>query len=145
MGAWGFGDFENDSALDWAEELIEDENKIEFIESTLKKALSLKTNSLFKKLINNKEKQIEEPLGSEILAASEIIAALNNNPSNDLPDFVTEWINSNRFNNLTSLKLLALEAINIVKTKSELKELWNESEDLSNWLKIICELEERLR
>ena len=70
MGAWGAGNFENDSALDWVVDL-EDQEGMELVLQTL----------------------AERGEGGEgILAAAEVVAALNGNASAELPEEVVDWI-----------------------------------------------------
>ncbi|MBP1994892.1 hypothetical protein J2Z66_006533 [Paenibacillus eucommiae] len=40
---------------------------------------------------------------------------------------------------------LAQEAIKLIKNSSELKELWEETEDYNNWLQVVNDLEIRIQ
>jgi hypothetical protein len=136
MGAWGIGIFENDSALDWIAELVE-ENDESIIYSTLA--------SIDNKVESITDTYIEEPDASAILAAAEIVAYLIGNPSDDLPEEVVDWLEENKLNNISELLELARSSVKTVKKKSELRELWEESEELDGWLSVVEELESRLQ
>lgn len=149
MGAWGIGVFENDSALDWAGDFCDAKNKKAFLEKTFKTIVPTKAGLAFEKLqgklFGGEESYIEEDEASSALAAAEIVAALNNKPCRDLSEEVVQWIEDNKEKDLDALKQLALAAVEIVKNKSELRELWEESEEFGSWITLVEELEDRLR
>jgi hypothetical protein len=136
MGAWGIGIFENDSALDWVAELVE-ENDESIIYSTL---ASIDSN-----VESITDSYIEEPDATAILAAAEIVAYLSGNPSGDLPQEVVDWAEENKLNNLSELLELARSSVKTVKKNSELRELWEESDEFDGWLSVVEELERRLQ
>ena len=136
MGAWGTGIFENDSALDWIGELVA-ENDESIIYSTLA--------SIDNKVESITDTYIEEPDASAILAAAEIVAYLSGNPSDDLPEEVVDWLEENKLNNISELLELARSSVKTVKKKSELRELWEESDEFDDWLSVVGELERRLQ
>lgn len=136
MGAWGTGIFENDSALDWVAELVE-ENDESMIHSTLA--------SIDDKMESIVDTYIEEPDASSILAAAEIVSYFSGNPSDDLPQEVIDWLEENKLKNISELLELARSSVKIVKNKSELRELWEESDEFDGWLSVVEELESRLQ
>lgn len=129
MGAWDKGNFENDSALDWVYDLIESDS------------LDLVV-SLFKYAVNSN--YIDEPTGSETLAAAEVVAAINGYPCSDIPDDLSGWLDKQQKTQVDDLTELAKGAIQVVKLNSELKELWEESSEYPEWLKVVEGLENRL-
>lgn len=130
MGAWKAGSFDNDDALDWVNDFA-DEPSREFIEITLKAVIE-------------SDEYLESPESSMAIAAAEVVAALQDAPHPTLPDELQEVLSSDEITVDRNLVDLALNAIERVKTNSELKELWEEG-DASEWLSAIASLEKRLR
>jgi len=79
------------------------------------------------------------------VAAAEVVAALNNNPSQNLPEKVADWIGQNPLKVDAKLIAQAQRAVARVKTDSELKELWDETGDADEWYQSIDDLEARLK
>ena len=131
MGAWGVKTFENDDALDWVSELEQAEDH-SLIEETLKV------------VTERGDEYLEAPEACMALAAAEVVAALNKASSPDLPEEVKQWISQHRLGNLR-LTPLALKAVQRIKTNSELKELWDESDSAAEWQEVIRSLETRLK
>ncbi|HKQ39367.1 MAG TPA: DUF4259 domain-containing protein [Verrucomicrobiae bacterium] len=131
MGAWGSGSFDNDDAGDWVWELADAEDT-----SILEKAFSrvLEADGL-----------LEAPDCTIGLAAAEVVAALRQCPAPKLPEEVATYVA--RIDTPPSADLVssALRAVERIKTKSELKELWEESDSRAEWHEAIAELEGRLR
>jgi len=130
MGAWGIKNFENDSALDWLGDFSENQDP-GFIEETLLVVLE-------------NEEDLEADDCCYALAAAEILAALNKNKSSDFPEEGLEEILSLQVENLTELKELAKTSILKIKSNSELKALWEESDEYSQWIEVLDDLEKRL-
>ena len=78
-----------------------------------------------------------------VLAAAEVVAALGGNPSDSLPKEIAAWVKGKR-NPSKKLKKDALAAVAAVKKSSELKDLWEESDDFAAWLSSLEDLEQRL-
>src|SRR5258708_24674620 len=137
MGAWGVGTFENDDALDWADafdrasELQSVENT-SFIEETLRV------------VTERGDEYLESPDACRALAAAEVVAALEHASGPKLPDRVVQWI-SHRHLDGSSLPQVALNAIQRIRTSSELKDLWDESGSTTEWYEVISQLEARLK
>jgi hypothetical protein len=135
MGTWGTGNFENDDALDW---LIEFE-RVEDI-SIIEKTLDV--------VVNREDVYLDAPNACRALVAIEVLTALNNAISTKLPDEVQRWVRQNQRHNqidFAGLFLLAMKAIQRIKTDSELKELWEDTEFESEWFEVLNDLEVRLR
>ncbi|MDR1370955.1 MAG: DUF4259 domain-containing protein [Dysgonamonadaceae bacterium] len=119
MGAWGYKNFENDSALDWLNEYVSDPTESEL-------------NEIFDYVLER-----EEFLDSEesliALAASEIIAAGLYSGSSDFP----QEVNAAELGISISKSLIkkAIDSINKILShkQSELRILWEESEEFQVW------------
>lgn len=144
MGAWGIGVFENDSALDWVGELISS-NGCSLLFSTLNKMKQAAKFSVLSRLFKRyNEIYVVEPDGSEILAAAEVVTCLKGRFNNDLPEELATWIENNKSDEIFKLVDLARSAVKKVKEKSEIKELWQESDEFDEWLTVVQGLEDRL-
>jgi hypothetical protein len=132
MGAWGAKSFENDDAMDWIAEIEESTDT-----EPMKEALEA--------VMEGEGEYLEAPECSITLAAAEVIAALKGAPSPDLPVEVNDWVGNHKQNVSSGLIELALKAINRIKTDSELKELWDETGDATEWYQAVCDLEMRLK
>ena len=131
MGAWGHNTFDNDDASDWVYELEESSD------------LTAITDAL-NAVTDDAEDYIEAPECSNALAAAEVVAALNGNPSPDLPDTVREWI-AGKLAPESSLNAKAHRAVDVVLTDSELKELWEENaEDYPKWVACLNGIKARI-
>lgn len=142
MGAWGVGHFENDSALDWLGEFLESEDKIKTLKETFEAANGNK--GFFSRLFS-RSFEIEEPEASAVLVAGEIVSLLLGKPAEDLPEELINWVGSHQLKVDKNLVSAARNAISAVKNKSELKLLWEETEDYQNWLEEVKNLENRLK
>jgi len=131
MGAWDFGPFDNDDALDWLWELEKSTDT-----STIASALGAVTE-----LGDN---YLEAPDCSNALAAIEIIAAIRGRPIGRLPDNAKAWIEAHRGIDVSSLVPTAQAVIQRIRTNSELKELWDESENASKWYATLDDVSSRL-
>jgi len=131
MGSWGVKTFEDDDALDWTYELEEAEN-ISFIAETLNAVLE------------RGDEYLERTEASRALGAAEVIAGLKGAAVPDLPVGVKQWINQHELESVSLVKR-ALMAIQRIKTDSELKELWDDSEFAEEWYGEIENLEMRLK
>lgn len=143
MGAWEVGNFGNDDALDWVNDLIEEDN-IDIILKTLNKITRDKNGSFLSFFKKPKSRYIEAPEASEALAAAETVAALKGKASKDIPIELADWVKSKLNIDLNELFILAKEAVKIIKDDSELKELWEETDNFTDWIIILNELEKRL-
>jgi len=131
MGAWDIGSFENDDAMDWVYEL-EEETGLAFLADALEN------------IIDQKEGYPEATDCARAVCAAEVVAALLGSPDDDLPDEVTEWIDD-KPEPSDVLVEMAISALNVVSGKSELKDLWFESDDYREWQRSIKNLQYRLQ
>lgn len=142
MGAWGCGVFDSDEAWDWLDELIES-NSLNIILQPLKRVVNSSSKTILG-IFHTKNKYLEEPLGSEALASAEAIAALLKRPGSNIPKELINWAENNNLKVDLNTANLAAEAVKIIKTASELRELWEESNSYSEWLDVVNDLENRL-
>jgi hypothetical protein len=126
MGAWGIQFNECDGALDFLGDLQDNPNW-----STIEKQLREFLASEY----------LED--GEQALAAAEVIAAGLGRPSPLLDDDLAAWAIANSAG-AEMLKDLAAQAVDAVATKSELAELWGETDEAGEWQSLVQELKARL-
>ena len=131
MGTWGKGSFENDDAMDWVYALEDSSDNSVIIEA-------------LDNTIDNKENYLEAPDCSVSLAAAEVVAALKGKPAALLPKEVNSWIIKKPAPE-ESLINKAIKAVDIVILNSELKDLWSESDEFSQWKNCLDNLKSRLK
>lgn len=119
MGAWGFSSFENDDALDWVIDL-EKAPDLGVLEVTLSEVL------------DSEEEYLDASVCCFALAAAEVVAALVGKPSEKLPEEVTQWVEGKGEPD-SSLISIAKRAIQAILDDSELKELWEETDEFELW------------
>lgn len=138
MGAWGWGSFENDEALDWVFVLEQ------------AKDLSVITGTLDAILDHNAD-YLDATDCSMALAAAETVAALAGRPEPALPEEVARWV-TDRQNESSqertlvdqSVRAKARQAAEAILSDSELLELWEETDELDQWMATVTDLLERL-
>ncbi len=131
-GAWGYGTFENDDALDWLSEL-EPTSGTQLLQAAVRQ-------------VDTRARYVEAPTCSIALAAAEVIAAANGHSAKKLPPEVTVWIKRVRPIVSAALLVEARTAVEMCRGEknSELRELWQESKDEKSWLDDTASLLERL-
>jgi len=130
MGATGAKNFENDDAADWAYDLAESNGT-----SLLAEAFGVVEKMEF----------ADAPDCCIALAAAEVVAAAKGKPSSDLPDEIRTWLEDQE--NPDGFKKLDKRAAKVAKkvqAKSELRDLWEESDDWHNWQMAVEGLLKRL-
>ena len=132
MGAWGINTFDNDDASDWVYEL-EETGDASFVVETLETVAQYEDD------------YAEASACARALAAAEVVAALMNAGSSSLPNEVKQWVDQHRAIRGQEYAQTALRAVERVKTNSELKELWDESDSAAEWYDTLQDLEKRLR
>jgi hypothetical protein len=130
MGAWGFGAFDNDDAMDWIAELEESEDG-----AVLEDALSA--------IPTDDSEYVEAPECSIAVAAAEVVAALAQHPSADLHEQVRDWV-KNKPAPDERLRRRAHEVIARILRSSELKDLWSDGSDAEAWTASLHDLQRRL-
>ncbi|MDP4551906.1 DUF4259 domain-containing protein [Alkalihalobacillus macyae] len=142
MGAWGLSNFENDSALEWVDEFLEEEDKKGFLKDTFAEA---KGRGSFLGKFFRRDTDLEEPEASAVLVAGEVVSLIKGNPSTKLPEDVRNWVNSSQLELDKTIIKDALSAIQNVKVNSELMQLWEETDEYHDWLQEVEDLQNRLR
>ena len=135
MGAWSHEPFGNDTANDWADEL---EESSDF--SIVEKA--------FNQIIESAEEYIDADIACEAHAAAEVLAqALGKGTQDDAyTEKVDAWLTKLTIKPHDLLIPKALQALGLLTTEdSELDELWQDSEEYSQWKANIDELKELLK
>ena len=123
MGTWSHEPFGNDTAIDWAYEL-QDTQDFLLVEQAIQRVLDCGPEHL------------DADLAVEAVAAAEIIAkALGRGTQSDAyTEEVDAWLKSISAVPTSTLRSNAHQAMSrILASDSELKELWEESEDLESW------------
>ncbi len=130
-GAWGAGSFENDTAADWVYELEKSKD------STL--LLNTLTAVMF-------DGYIDSDLCSRAVAATDVVASLEDSEIGNLPDGIVKWVEDNKKLYEPEMSKLALKALEQCKdtNRSELSQLWAESKS-NEWLNELTKLETRLK
>jgi len=127
MGAWGHKSFQNDSALDWLSDLIHDGA------SALGAALDAASGG-----------DLELDEASAVLAAAEIVAAALGKGDDRLDEDAAVWLAENRDAARRVGAIRARQAVERVFAKSELRELWDENGEDTEWHADVRALLERL-
>jgi hypothetical protein len=126
--AWGTGSFENEYAADW-----------------LKKLSDITPDDLTQIFVRAADHPgyLEAPAASVVVAAAEVIAALQGSHTERPPAEVVKWT-TNRQASAPELIALALRALERVRKNSELKDLWLEADGLNDWIAAIQDLQTRV-
>ena len=133
MGAWGEGNFENDTALDWVGDLIEADD------------VTLVTRAIAAALQGNE--YLDADVGCIGLAAAEVVAALRGHPAEHLPQEVTGWVAANQSVPAETLVADCRAAVARIRDPqvSELCQLWEEGGDpATEWHAVLDDLLGRL-
>jgi len=133
MGAWSHEPFGNDTACDWGYDHVESDD-LSLIEQAITSVLE--TGGY-----------LDADLGSEALAAIEVLAKLagKGTQSDAYTEEIDKWVKKNAFVPGEELLIRASQAIGrILSDNSELKELWDETDD-SSWSQSVEHLRGLLR
>ena len=123
MGTWSHEPFGNDTANDWAYEL-EDTTDFSVIDATLQTAL------------DEGQENLDADLAMEAIAAIEVLAkSLGHGTQTDVyTDKVDEWVDRISLKPSADLLQKAEQVLALVASDhSELKELWQETEEYELW------------
>ncbi|WP_209138103.1 MULTISPECIES: DUF4259 domain-containing protein [Niastella] len=133
MGAWGHTNFDNDTALDFIGDV--EEEGIDRIVSAID-------------VINTIEEDayVDADLATEALAAIEYIATAKDRMAEDFPEDAADWVKSHKAQLLIIRGIVgkSQRAIDRIKNNSELKELWEETEDFEKWNNVLDDLNTRI-
>ena len=134
MGCWAIGSFGNDSAADWLADLSE------------RSDLSLVRETIGRVLVA--DGYLDSPDATDALAAIEVVAAALGRPTADAQNEteLLEWIARVKPSPDAKLVFDAQQAIDrILGPESELRELWEDTEDFSDWQAEVTGLRSRLQ
>jgi hypothetical protein len=131
MGAWGHESFANDAALDWLGDLTD--SGPELISETLDRVANAPDDAY-----------LEVDDCSSALAAAELVAAARGKGLDRLTDNGREWLEANQSAAQLVDPTVARRAVTRVLEGSELRELWDEGEQSSEWQADVKELLRRL-
>lgn len=129
MGAWGNGNLDNDTAADYIGNFQDDPNETVLLETLTAVAA---------------EGYPEADEASEALAAAELIAAALGKPVRGFPEDLLLSAKNLPLANPDAAQKLARRAIKAILKKSELKELWEESDEYEQWVAVQDGLLDRL-
>ncbi|MCA9552127.1 MAG: DUF4259 domain-containing protein [Myxococcales bacterium] len=127
MGAWGAGYFENDDAQDWLGEL--EEAGMDAIQSALLVA---------------DEEEIDAVDGARAVAAAVVVLAMAGSTVKDMPEELEAWLEEHAKRPDAQLMERAQTAMHAVFEDSELRDVWEESDDFDHWSKLMRQLIKRL-
>ena len=130
MGAWGVGNFDNDTALDWVCDLDEYDD----------------TTLLEQTLDAIDEDDIDASSAEEALIAIEVIARLLCNfKKDDYSEEVDRWVKAHPITVSNELLEKAKKTITLILGgNSELRGLWESTHNYQKWILIVKDLEQRL-
>ncbi len=134
MGTWAVDAFGNDDAADWLYGL-EDVDDLSLVESTLDEVVSADDSDL------------DADIAANALAACEVIARMLGNwgEKSEHSAAADEWVEKTKLPPSTQLVSKAHDAIrHILAERSELRQLWQDSEDYAAWIAAVDELKRRL-
>ncbi|CAN4279860.1 DUF4259 domain-containing protein [Pseudoxanthomonas sp. LjRoot125] len=134
MGTWGIGSFENDDAADF------------MIDALKSGDLSL-LGEVFDNVLTSTE-YVEAPDATVAIVAAEIVAAAQGRPTPaaQREDGLAEWLASIRPTIDVALATQARDALaRILAEHSELRELWEDTDDFHEWQASVIELGQHLR
>ena len=128
MNISGYNSFENSHA----EDMLEESSDL----ASISKAIDL--------VIEPSENKLKVPTCCRAIAAAEMIAALNGKGAQSLPEEVTMWTEG--IPKPTPILIArARQAIDLILSNSELKEVWQENvEDYPKWIDVSNDIKARL-
>jgi len=134
MGTWAVDAFGNDDAADWASELDGAED-LDPLAAAIERVLEYGDDYL------------EAPDATVALAAIDVLACLLGRPATKsaYPEGVERWVAESELVPPPELVEQSLAVIaRILGENSELKELWEDSDDHDDWLAAMADLRARL-
>lgn len=117
MGTWGYQTFEDDTACDWLDDLVQS-NGTAFLEQSLQ-------------IDAGDEDDLDSEGAVNILAAAEIIYALLNGSQRELLEEARQWIAANQSLDVACLKPVCERQLGrVLSDRSELRQRWQENKEL---------------
>ena len=134
MGAWGYGSFDNDDAADFLAEVAQGGDA-----SLLHEAIDNVVTST---------EYVEAPDACQAIVAAEVIAAALGRATSaaEQQDALRAWVMRVRPRIDEALVTSAGDALaRILAPNSELRELWEDSDDFAAWRATVAELRQQLQ
>ena len=134
MGAWGNGSFDNDDAADFLSD-VTDSSDLTLVREIFAAVLGA-------------DKYLEAPDASQAIAAAEIVAAVVGRPTSAAQEEeeLSEWIARTKPTADPGLVTQAVQVLDrIVGDNSELRELWEGTDELSNWEETVAAVRSKLQ
>ncbi len=131
--SWGISNFENDTSLEWAEELVQS-NKVANIAKEIDNFLK-----------NFKPTDTDMMTCCNFLAAAETVAAIKEDPADDIPETLEDWITANKIKPDEELIKKAIDGVNKIIRGSEIKEMYIGSQLYDDWMEVQKDLVQRLK
>lgn len=133
MGAWGHKSFENDDASDWVYDF--EEGGIGAVKDAFAGVLNTAADDY-----------LEAPEASMALAAAEVVAAARDGDTSRLSEPAANAFRGHGdWTGIDDLVAAAGRAIDRILQASELRELWEETDDYADWQADVAALKSRLR
>jgi Domain of unknown function (DUF4259) len=129
MGTWGSGPFDNDDAADWTYRLTPDA-EIGVVTAALNAALA--------------DDRPDAATSQAAVAAAEVVAAALGHRHVSTPEEVTAWVAARPGPQWRDAAPLAARSTQRVLADSELRELWDESDEDGEWSAELVDLVSRL-
>lgn len=123
MGAWSHEPFGNDTACDWAFEL-DGQQDFSLVEKALRQA------------IESDDEYLDADIASEAVAAAEVLAKSRRagTQSDSYTEAVDTWLAALTAPPPAELFKLATKALDrVMSPQSELREMWEESDEFAQW------------
>ncbi|MBX3358864.1 MAG: DUF4259 domain-containing protein [Phycisphaeraceae bacterium] len=132
MGTWEVGAFDNDGAMDWMGEFLDDPSM-----DAVREALNA--------VITAESRYDADTFVCECaIAAAEVVAAAAGKPLPGLPEELAAWLKQARPKAPPRLLSMAEKAVARVRTDSELMECWEDSDSVATWHAAMDDLAARL-
>ncbi len=129
MPGWGTGSFENEDAQTFLGALNAKEP------DELKSVLARAAES---------NEYLNSPESCIVIAAAEVVASAKGMPPEKVPPQVAAFVEKIDGEPSAEMNDLARQAVEKVRTNSELKDLWLEADGLNEWSAALRDLEQRL-
>jgi hypothetical protein len=121
VASWGVSSFENDAAGEWFLLIEEAPDPGAMMAAAIDDALSCAD-------------LLDADRSCEAIAAAELCASCAGQIAERLPDNVQAWVEENAHGPHADEVELAVQAVGRVREESELRDLWEKSEDQAQWL-----------
>lgn len=132
MSAWGISNFENDTAMDWVDYLIQENKGVNFKDFV---------NTFIDDFASDQTTLIE---CSKFLTVAETIAGLVGNPAIDFPEELADWIEKKYIKIEQTTLNKTKKGVKLVMLDSEAKEMYLDSGYFKSWEKAQKDLIKRL-